>query len=49
MPERLTLDGDPIAQDIAMAIVVDKLLSLSYFPDGLSADAGGRLYRYNRE
>jgi hypothetical protein len=49
VPERLTLDGDPIAQDIAMAIVGDKLLSLSYFPDGFSADAGGRLYRYNRE
>jgi hypothetical protein len=49
VPERLTLDGDPIAQDIAMAIVVDKLLKLNYFPDGFSANAGGRLNRYNRE
>ena len=49
VPERLTLRGDPIAQDVAMTILTDKLLSLDYFPDGFSASLAGRLYRYNRE
>jgi hypothetical protein len=49
VPERLTLNGDPVPQDVAMAILGDKLLSLSYFPDGSSSGAGGRVYRYNRE
>ena len=49
VPEHLTLHGNSVAQDIAMAIVVDKLLNLGYFPDGFSAGTGGRLYRYNRE
>ncbi len=48
VPGRLTLNGDPVPQHVAMAIVGDKLLSLSYFPDGSSLSAGGRIYRYNR-
>ena len=48
VPERLTLRGDPIAQDISMAIVTDKLLSLNFHPDDFSAGSGGRLYRYKR-
>ncbi len=49
VPQHLTLNGNPTQQDSAMAIVVDKILGLGLFPDGLSEGAGGRLYRYTRE
>jgi hypothetical protein len=49
VPQHLTLNGDPVLQDAAMAIVVDKILGIGLFPDGLSEGAGGRLYRYARE
>ncbi len=47
--KHLTFHGEPVEQDIAMAIVGDKVLSFGYFPGGFSASTGGRLYRYNRE
>lgn len=49
VPEHLTLEGEPVPQDIAMAIVCDKLLSLEVFPKGFSPGLGGRLYRYTRK
>jgi hypothetical protein len=49
VPEHLTLDGRPVPQDVGLAIIVDKLLGLSFFPDGFSRGTGGTVYRYLRE
>ncbi len=49
VPQQLTLNGNPVQQDAAMAIVLDKILGLGLFPDGFSEGAGGRFYRYRRE
>ena len=49
VPQHLTLNGNSVQQDAAMAIVVDKILGLGLFPDGFSAGAGGCHYRYTRE
>ena len=49
VPDKLTLNGSTVPQDAAMAIVLDKLLGLSFFPDGFSPGDGGRSYRYTRE
>jgi len=49
VPEALTLHGQPVRLDVAMAVVVNALLAKSYFPDGFEAGDGGRLYRYVRE
>ena len=48
VPETLTLNGDAVPQDAAMAVVLDKLLGLDFFPDGFEQGDGGRLYKYQR-
>jgi hypothetical protein len=48
VPGTLTLGGQPIADDLAMAILLDALLAKEFFPDGYQQGAGGRLYRYGR-
>jgi hypothetical protein len=42
VPESLTLNGDPVAIDIAMAIVVDAALAIGLFPKGSTEEDGGR-------
>jgi hypothetical protein len=49
VPDELTLQGRAVAKDIAMAIVLDKILALGLFPSGFSTGDGGRLYHYKRE
>ncbi len=46
VPERLTLGEREIAQDVAMAMLLDKLLARNLFPQGSLVEAGGRLHRY---
>lgn len=49
VPESLTMQGNPVMMDIAMAVVLDKLLGKDFFPDGFEQGDGGRLYKYQRE
>lgn len=49
VPAVLTLNGTAIPMDVAMSILVDKLLAQGLFPDGFSQAVGGRLYRYRKE
>lgn len=49
VPDRLTLSGDAVAQDVAMAVLGGKLLGLNHLPDGSSSEQGGRLHRLVRE
>jgi len=42
VPESLTLNGDPVAIDVAMAIVVDAALAIGLFPKGSTEEDGGR-------
>jgi hypothetical protein len=49
VPQELTLGGEPVATDIALAVLVDKLLDKGLFPAGCTLAVGGVLYRYRRE
>jgi hypothetical protein len=49
IPEVLTLRGQAVANDVGMAVLLDALLAKSFFPDGVQAGDGGRLFRYVRE
>ena len=46
VPEHLTLRGQTAHSDVAMAIILDKILSKGYEPDGFAEAAGGRTYKY---
>ena len=46
VPQQLTLRGQPAPPDIAMAVVLDKILSMGYEPDGFIEAEGGRTYRF---
>ena len=48
VPTKLSLDGEAVSSDVAMAIVVDKLLGLEFYPDGYREDRRGRTYIYRR-
>ena len=43
------MKGQPVAQDLAMAVVLDRLLGKNLFPDGFEQKGNGRLYRYKAE
>jgi hypothetical protein len=47
--DNLTLDGQPVPQDVAMAIILDGLLTNDFFPDGFEIVPGGKKYKYKRE
>ena len=47
--DNLTLDGQPVPQDVAMAIIMDGLLANGFFPDGFKVVPGGKRYKYKRE
>lgn len=49
VPDALTFNGEPISQDFAMALVVDRLLAKGFFPDGFVPDGSGRRYNYRFE
>jgi hypothetical protein len=49
VPERITLREAEVAQDIAMAVLLDKLLERNLFPQGFRPEAGGRVYQYRSE
>ena len=46
MPQHLTLNGQAARPDIAMALILDKILGMGYEPDGFSEADGGKVYRY---
>jgi hypothetical protein len=46
VPQNLTWQGRPIAQNMAMAVVTDKLLGKNLFPNGFDQRPTGRRYRY---
>ena len=46
VPDILTFRGQTTRSDIAMAIILDKILGKGYEPDGFSDAEGGRIYRY---
>jgi hypothetical protein len=49
VPEGLSLNDQPVALDIAMAIVLDALLKKDMFPNGFTHGDGGRFYKYRLE
>ena len=49
VPEHLTYRRQPIALELAMSILVDKLLSYGLIPDGFTPREGGRMYHYRKE
>jgi hypothetical protein len=48
VPATLTMKGQPVRPDIAMAILVDDLLGKGFMPDGKVAEAGGATFMYRR-
>ena len=46
IPQHLTLRGQSAPADVAMAVILDKILGMGYEPDGFSEADGGRIYRY---
>ena len=44
--ERLSPHDQPVASDMAMAVVLDALLKKEMFPDGFIQGDGGRYYKY---
>ena len=49
VPQRLSLHGQPVALNVAMAIVGNALLKKEMFPDGFIQGDGGRYYKYRLE
>jgi hypothetical protein len=49
VPERLSLNDQPVLLDIAMAIALDALLKKDMFPNGFTRGDGGRYYKYRLE
>jgi hypothetical protein len=48
VPRDLTLCNQPVSADVAMAIILDKLLGHGFEPAGFSQMAQGRVYHYKR-
>ncbi len=48
IPDALTLLGQPISNDVGMAVILDALLAKSFSPDGVQAERRGRVCRYVR-
>jgi hypothetical protein len=46
VPRDLTFRGQSVPVDVAMAILLDKILGMKYQPNGFSEGDGGRLYKY---
>jgi hypothetical protein len=48
VPEHLTFRGRPTQMDVAMAVLLDKILSKGYEPDGFKEVEGGKVYMYKK-
>ena len=46
IPPNLTLRGQPVRVDAAMAVLLDVILDLGFEPDGFEQADGGRIYKY---
>jgi hypothetical protein len=46
VPNQLTLRGKVVAKDIAMAVLLDKVLEHGLFPQGFTPHPAGAVYRY---
>jgi hypothetical protein len=46
VPQNLTLRGQPVRADVAMAILGDKIIGMGFLPDGFAEADGGRSYKY---
>jgi len=46
VPNELTLRGKVVAKDIAMAVLLDKVLEHGLFPQGFTPHPAGAVYRY---
>ena len=42
----MSLRGQTARADVAMAVILDKILGMGYEPDGFAEAEGGRVYRY---
>ena len=49
VPQNLSLNGQPVTLDVAMAMALDALLEKGFFPDGFTQDENGRHYKYRLE
>jgi hypothetical protein len=49
VPASIFHQGEPISLEIAMTIVLDRLLSYGMFPDGFVESENGRTYLYHYE
>jgi hypothetical protein len=48
VPSDLTLCDEPVSADLAMAVILDKLLGAGFEPAGVSQATHGRLFHYRR-
>jgi hypothetical protein len=48
VPQKLTLQAESVPQDLAMAIILDKVLEKGLFPQGFASARAGRTYKYAR-
>ncbi len=48
VPDTLTMGGQVVRKDFAMAVLLDAILALGFMPDGLTVGTGGATYRYRR-
>jgi hypothetical protein len=44
VPDQLSLRGNSVPQDIALSILVDRLLTKGYEPDSIEAGDEGRIF-----
>jgi hypothetical protein len=49
VPQDLTWKGRPVTQNLAMTLVVDKLLGKSLYPKGFDRKPHGRRYKYTSD
>jgi hypothetical protein len=49
VPNSLTMKGQPVSQNLAMALVLDRILGKKLYPDGFEQKETGRLYKYTWE
>jgi len=49
VPQDLKWQGQPMAQNLAMAVVLDKLLGKQLYPEGFDQRSRGRRYKYKSE
>jgi hypothetical protein len=45
VPDKLSLRGSSVPEDIALSILIDRLLTKGYEPDSIEASDEGRIFR----